>query len=171
MQNACKVHFGRDESAPQSMEGNLLPLPRHFGQDPSLFTVDARRSASFSSRLREGEKHLPRHGQFPAAPRGLRDAANGFLQPPLFPPLPLGRGRATHRKGASNREPGRASHPRAEHGTNQTPTSLPPSPASPQHRLCLQGEADGFIGPTKLYREAAGGCRLREAHPEPWSIP
>lgn len=129
MQNACKVHFGRDESAPQSMEGNLLPLPRRFGQDPSLFTVDARRSASFSSQLREGEKHLPRHGQFPAAPRGLRDAANGFLQPPLFPHcLWEEDGQHIARERASG---SRGEHPTPGLSTAQTRRRPPSLPALP----------------------------------------
>ena len=87
MQNACKVHFGPNESAPPSLEGNLLPVPWRFGQDPSLFTVDAHRFVSKDELLSSAppEKQLPRHGQFPAVNRGLRDAANRFLQLPLFP--------------------------------------------------------------------------------------
>jgi len=87
MQNACKVHFGPNESAPPSVEGNLLPVPWRFGQDPSLFTVDARRFVSKDELLSSAppEEQLPRHGQFPATKHGLRDAANRFPQSPLFP--------------------------------------------------------------------------------------
>lgn len=87
MQNACKVHFGLNESAAPSVEGNLLPVPWHFGQDPSLFTVGARRFVSGDGLLGSAppEEHFPRHGQFPTVYSGLRDAANHFPQSPLFP--------------------------------------------------------------------------------------
>lgn len=87
MQNACKVHFGPNESAPPSAGGNLLPVPRRLGQEPSLFTVDARRFVSEDGLQGSAppEEHLPRRGQFPTLHRCLREAANRFPQLPLFP--------------------------------------------------------------------------------------
>lgn len=108
MQNACKVHFGPNESTSPPAEGNLLPVPWRFGQDPSLFTVDALGFVSKDELLSSAppEEHLPRHGQFPAASRSLWDAADHFPQlPPTFP-RGLGRGWTTSCRGVRNQEPG-----------------------------------------------------------------